>query len=120
MSNTTICAPKTPLVQGLVHIQETDTQFNAQVPLPGFPKEAVTLLLEGSLLKVSAVRSTQVTSIDLDAPPVNKEVKGSARLLVPATANKELITATYSDGLLQITIPKKDEFILKTRKIEIL
>lgn len=120
MSNTPIYTSKSSAVQGFVTIQEQDTQFNAQVPLPGFPKEGVIVLLDGNTLKVRATRTISVPNSDLNTPSTDKEINGSAYLWIPTTVNKELITATYSDGLLQITMPKKEEFILKTRSIEIL
>lgn len=101
------------LVRGHVFLKEEDTQFLARIPFPGFPKESISVLLDGEFLKVSALTTPVKNELDLNAP-TPEPLAGSAAIKIPPQVNKDLITSSYTEGLLTIILPKKE-----ARQIEI-
>ena len=98
-----------------------DDRYELELALPGFSKEDIDIEIDNELLKISAREKD-----------VDKEVKLNYRLrefnytgfnksfTLPDSADGQKIKANFHDGILFVTIPKKEEAIPQpSRKINI-
>lgn len=102
-----------------VNIKDRPTKIEIIAAVPGLKKEDIDITIDDDILCISA--SSQTTKYD-EADYVQRELHKSSfkrSWKLSDNLNKEDITAHSEDGLLYITIPKKDEDIKTKRKIEI-
>ena len=87
--------------------------------LPGVTKDNLNVTLEKGVLTISAKRETHTETVDGNVY-LQECVSGNFRrsLRVPSDINGEDIKATLKDGVLQLTLVRKEE--AKPRKIEII
>jgi HSP20 family protein len=94
------CGCRTP-----VHdVIENDTSYVIQVTLPGIKKEDTSLDIEKDMLIVKAERKE-----NKDWKYNRKEIfygKYERSFLLPDDADRDNIDATFTDGILSITVPK--------------
>lgn len=101
-----------------VNIKEDENNYFIELAAPGLNKEDFKLHVESDVLTVSAERKTE--NEQKEENYTRKEFsytsfKRSFRL--PKTAEGESIQANYKDGVVYITVPKKE--VAKTREIVI-
>jgi HSP20 family protein len=101
-----------------VNVLETADNFKIEVAAPGFDKSDFNVTTEKDVLTIAAKKE------------LNKEVDGTLRrkefsynefkrtFRLPETLNAEAIEATYTNGILTVTLPKVVE-VPSTKKIEI-
>lgn len=109
-------ATRTPAV----NIAETENEFEVELAVPGLKKEDFKINLEKNVLTVSAEKK---------AEEVNDNKKFSKReysyssftrsFTLPQSADQNKIEADYTDGILKLTIAKKEEAKIVTREITI-
>ena len=93
-----------------VNISETTEGFVMAVAVPGLNKEDIKVKLENHLLTVSADKQNENTEENKLFSRIEfsfQKFERSFRL--PKTVNQEGITATYSDGILTLRLPKMEE-----------
>jgi HSP20 family protein len=102
------------------NISETDKEYKIELVTPGFKKEEIKVNLENETLTISAENKTEkeekskrYTRKEFSYGTFNRS------FLIPKAANGEKTVAKYEDGLLKLTIPKKEEAINKATKKEI-
>ena len=91
--------------------QDQDNYY-LQVDLPGVRREDVTLKIEADELTVTAVRNL----------PENGEMRSytfNRSFVVPADVDSEKISAEQKDGVLSVTLPKKEESKPRTISINV-
>ena len=101
-----------------VDVHETEDSVLIEADLPGIKPENVEIDVEGDVLTLSGERKTE------------REEKGEGyhrsertfgrferRFALPETVDREKIGAGYKDGVLTITLPKREA--VKPRKIEV-
>lgn len=101
----------------VLDVSETDAAFHISVDLPGVKAEDVELEVHDGKLKISGSRvsSKQDTSDEADAPKVNyhrvERNFGSFTRVValPKDVDTDKIDASYTDGVLEISIPKVEK-----------
>ncbi len=103
-----------------VNIAETENDFEVELAVPGLKKEDFKINLEKNVLTVSAEK---------EAEEVNENKKFSKReysyssftrsFTLPQSADQNKIEADYTDGILKLTIAKKEEAKVVTREITI-
>ena len=103
-----------------VNIAETENEFEVELAVPGLKKEDFKINLEKNVLTVSAEKK---------AEEVNDNKKYSKReysyssftrsFTLPQSADQNKIEADYTDGILKLTIAKKEEAKIVTREITI-
>jgi len=107
-----------------VNIQEKNTNFVVQLAVPGLKKENFNIEVEDDILKISA----EVTSEDKESRTesntefTRKEFNYSnfkRSFTLPENINVEDVNATYNNGVLEITLPKKEEEKALKRMVEI-
>ena len=102
------------------NISETDKEYKIELVTPGFKKEEIKVDLENETLTISA--ETKNEKEEKGKRYTRKEFSYGTfnrSFLLPKAANGEKIIAKYEDGLLKLTIPKKEEAINKLAKKEI-
>ncbi|TAE75183.1 MAG: Hsp20/alpha crystallin family protein [Bacteroidetes bacterium] len=95
-----------------VNVKENSNQFLIEVVAPGFKKEDFQIQLENNLLTISAEIKTEGETKNEDEKYTRKEFhlhnfKRSFNL--PKSADTENINANYNNGILEISITKKEE-----------
>ena len=105
-----------------VNIQENLTNFVIELAVPGFKKENIAIEVEENILKVSSEITSKTESEDTESKFTRKEFNFrnfSRSFTLPETVDVENIVASYEDGILGITIPKKEEEKALKRMVEI-
>jgi HSP20 family protein len=103
-----------------VNINETDKEFELELAAPGLKKSDFKVNIDRNVLTVSTEKKEE------------KEEKGknftrkefsyhsfSRSFTLPESVNQEKIDAKYTDGVLKLVLPKKDEVIPKSKEIKI-
>jgi HSP20 family protein len=100
-----------------VNIIESKDDFQLEVAAPGLKKEDFQINLQNNKLTVSVEK--KVESEGSSPKYSRKEFSYShfqRSFSLPQTINNEGIEATYTDGILKIAIPKKEEAKIKEPK----
>jgi len=100
-----------------VNVIEGKEDFRIEVAAPGLDKSDFRIELDHNVLTVSSEKEQK--SEDQDEHFMRKEfnyLNFSRSFSLPDIANTEQISASHKDGILTITIPKKDEAKVKPAK----
>ena len=105
-----------------VNIRENDNEFKVEVAAPGFDKKDFRLELDHDVLTVSSEK--RIENETKEDEHFNKREFSyqsfTRSFTLPNTVDGEHIDATYDKGILQISIPKREESKQKpSRMIEI-
>ena len=100
-------------------IRETKDSFILEADLPGFKKEDISLELDGDYLTVSAEQKSENEEKNGEYVRRERRCGSFSRTFDVSSAKAEAITAAYENGVLTVTLPKKDEEVITTRKIDI-
>jgi HSP20 family protein len=93
-----------------VNIKETEKDFSIEFAAPGFNKTDFKINIETSLLTISAVKKEEKN--EENSRFTRKEFaynSFSRSFTLPQSVNTEHIDANYTDGILKLLIPKKEE-----------
>ena len=97
----------TPLIEPSVDVYETEEAVVVVVEIPGISEEEVEIMVDGRRLVLSGERKPGAaeqkrlySQMEICHGPFQRE------LLLPAEVNAEEARAGYSQGLLQIVLPK--------------
>lgn len=93
-----------------VDLYEDDKNFYARIELPGVDKDAINLELENGALTCSGSYSEKTKD-------GKAEYSFQRSILVPDEATQDQITANHKDGILTVTLPKKE--VVKPRQIKV-
>lgn len=101
-----------------VDIAESESEFEISAQLPGLKKDAISIDLENGRLTISGERKFENEEEGKNYHRVETSYGSFSRsFYLPDSINEESINATYTDGVLNITIQKQEEKI--KRQIEI-
>ena len=102
-------------------IRDNGESYLLEAELPGFKKEEITVNIEGDTLTIRAERSESTEEKDGKGNFVKRERSyGSFSRSFDMTGIRvEDISAAYEDGILKLTLPKKQETLPTSRKLEI-
>jgi HSP20 family protein len=99
-------------------VEETDKDYRLTFELPGMDKKNIKVTVEDQMLTVSGER--KVRSEDKNDGYLRTEIQSgsfSRSFTLPATVDRQNITADYKDGLLVVTLSKVEE--AKPKQIEV-
>lgn len=105
-----------------VNIAENENEFHIELAAPGLKKEDFKINLEKDLLSVSAEIKAENSELDESKKYNRLEYNYSSFLrtfTLPETADHAKITAAYKDGILYISVAKKEEAKIQSREIVI-
>ena len=100
-------------------IREHDTGYELDVDLPGFKKDEISLELENGYLTVSAAKGLDKDEQDKKGKYIRKERYAGAMqrsFYVGDAVTEEDVKAKFEDGILKLSIPKKDAKEVETKK----
>lgn len=100
-------------------VKETETGFEVDVDLPGFKKDEITLDLENGYLTVGASKALDEEHKNAKGRLIRQErYSGSMQrsFYVGEFVTEEEISAKFEDGVLRLTVPKKDAPKLPEKK----
>jgi HSP20 family protein len=102
-----------------VNIKEIKDDFIVEVAAPGMSKDDFKIELDNSLLVISSEKEEKNEEIK-DREFTRKEFSYQSfrrSFTLPETVQEDKIEASYKDGLLQITLPKKEEAKEKPKRL---
>ena len=100
-------------------VLDTGDAFKLECELPGFKKEDIKLDVENDCLTISAERKAE-TKDEKENYVKRERVYGSfTRCFDVSGINVDGIEASYTDGMLNVTLPKKAAEIPASRRLEI-
>ena len=92
-------------------IRETDSSYELDVDLPGFKKDEINVQLKDGYLTLTAAKGLDKDSQDKKGNYIRKERYAgtmSRSFYVGEAVNEEDVHAKYEDGILKISVPKKE------------
>lgn len=103
-----------------VNIMETKDNFMIEVAAPGMKRDDFKITLDNNMLIISS--ETEENSEEKDEDYTRKEFYYSSfqrSFTLPQSVIADKISAKYSDGILNITVPKTEEAKKKVKEIQI-
>ena len=100
-------------------VKETDTGYEVDIDLPGFKKDEITVDLENGYLTISAAKGLDKDEEDKKGKYIRKErYAGTMQrsFYVGDAITHEDIKAKFENGILSLTIPKKDAKAVEAKK----
>lgn len=102
-----------------IDISETDKQYMIDVEVPGMKKEDIDLNVENNTLTISGERKFEKEEDDKHYHRVESHYGTFSRsFTLPDNVNTDSINATYSNGILNITVDKSEQQMKKQIKIK--
>jgi len=95
-------------------IYETDSGYMIAMDLPGIDREALKIDIDDNRLVVKGTRAVAESRASRTERPRGKFLRTYS---VPASVDQGKIAAEYKDGVLQISLPKRNE--QKPKRIDI-
>ena len=100
------------------NIVEADDHFDIQLAVPGKKKSDFTIEFEESILTISSETETKYT--EKEGTFTRKEFGCNSfkrSFSVPETVSADKISASYKDGILMVSLPKKTEALPQPKKL---
>ena len=100
-------------------IREHDTGYELDIDLPGFKKDEIKAELENGYLTISATKGASNDEQDKKGKYIRRErYAGTMQrsFYVGEDVTQEDIKAKFEDGILKLSIPKKDAQAVETKK----
>jgi HSP20 family protein len=105
-----------------VNIAETENEFHVELATPGLKKDDFKINVEKDQLTISTDKKAEAAE-EVDAKKYNrKEFNYNAftrTFTLPESADQANIQAEYTDGILFVTIAKKEEAKIQVREISV-
>lgn len=98
-----------PMLSPAVNISEGDKEYTMTVAAPGLKKEDFNIDVDDTMLTISA--KTEEKKEEKDKNYTRKEYNYSSfsrSFTLPEEVKKDAIDASYTDGVLTLTLPKKE------------
>ena len=92
-------------------VKETDGTYEVDIDLPGFKKDEISAKLENGYLTVSAAKGLDKDEKDKKGKYIRRERYAGAMsrsFYVGDSVTQDEIKARYEDGILKLSVPKKD------------
>ena len=99
-------------------VKETDAGYEVDIDLPGFKKDEISAKLDDGYLTISASKGLDKDEKNKEGKYIRKERYAGAMsrsFYVGGDVTEEDIKAKYEDGILRLSIPKKEARQSRTR-----
>ena len=100
-------------------VKETDTGYEVDIDLPGFKKDEINAQLDNGYLTISAAKGLDKDEKDKKGKYIRKERYAGAMsrsFYVGEGVTQEDIKAKYEDGILRISVAKKEANAVENKK----
>ena len=102
-----------------VDVFENDNEVVFKAELPGMNAKDIDVKLENNILTLKGERRFEKETKEENYHRIEREYGTFSRsFALPTAVNGEKVTAEYKDGVLKVTLPKKEEIKSKPIKIE--
>ncbi len=102
------------------NISETPDEYHIELAAPGLKKDDFKINIDHQVLNISVEQRSETTE---NSKKYNKREYSYSSFVrsftLPDSADDSRIEASYTDGVLKINVPKKEEAKSVTRQIEI-
>jgi HSP20 family protein len=103
-----------------VNIIESENGFDIELAVPGLKKEDFKINIEKNLLTVSAEVKKEGAAVAKNYSKKEFSFNSFSRsFTLPETVDQNNIEAAYTDGILKLSIAKKEEAKLQPREISV-
>lgn len=100
-----------------VNIKETDVEFNVELAAPGFKKADLKVDIDNNVLTISAEKKEEKSEEGKRFTRKEFSYNSFSRsFTLPSSVEGDKIDAKYTDGILKLVIPKKEEAKAKSKK----
>lgn len=92
-------------------VRETDNSYELDIDLPGFKKDEIKVELDNGYLSISASKGLDKNEENKDGKYIRRERYAGAMnrtFYVGDNLTQQDIQAKFEDGILKISVPKKD------------
>lgn len=103
-----------------VNIKETNTNFGIELAAPGKTKEDFNIEIDHNVLTISSEEKTEKEENDNQGKYTRREFSYSSfrrAFTLPESVNADSINATYENGVLHVTLPKREEALPKPKRM---
>ena len=103
-----------------VNISETENEFHIELAAPGLKKEDFKINLDKNVLSVSADK--KVENVEEGKKFSKREYNYTSftrSFTLPESVDHSKIEAGYTDGILKLTVAKREEAKIQTREIAV-
>ena len=100
-------------------VKETDTGYEVDIDLPGFKKDEINAQIDNGYLTISAAKGLDKDEKDKKGKYIRKERYAGAMsrsFYVGEGVTQEDIKAKYEDGILRLSVPKKEAKAVENKK----
>jgi HSP20 family protein len=103
-----------------VDIYETDKEIVLKAELPEMQEKDISIKVEDNVLSVSGERKMEKEVKEENYHRIERSYGSFSRsFTLPQTVDRDTIKASYKDGVLKVTLPKKEEVKPKQIKIDV-
>ena len=103
-----------------VNIRETDKSYFLDVAVPGTKKENIEISVDGDQLIISSLVSSESKEVDENYRRREFNYSSFKRSYhLPENTDKEGIVAKHENGILEVSLPKKETVETKGKTIQI-
>lgn len=108
-------------IQPDVNVKETDKSYELELAAPGMKKDDFNIEVEDGQLKLSAEQKEEHEEKE-NGKYLRREFQYTSferSFMLPENVNADKIKAKYTDGVLNVTVPKEKPTPTQPRRIEI-
>jgi HSP20 family protein len=111
-----------PFMTGLsempsANLRETNNEYIVELSVPGMNKGDFNVDIQDGVLTVSSEKEEESKNDDKDYKRREFSYSSFSRsFTLPENANEERVEAKYTDGILEVKIPKKETTVSKPKK----
>ena len=103
-----------------VNMKEDDTHFEIELAAPGKIKADFSIEIDHQVLTISSENKSETEEKDAKGNYTRREFSYSSfrrSFTLPESVNSESIKAVYENGILNVTLPKKEEALPKPKRL---
>jgi len=100
-----------------VNIQENNTEFIVDVAAPGYQKNDFNVEVDRNQLVISA--KSEISNDETNDHYTKREFSSSSfqrSFTLPETVKEDKIAANYENGILKLSIPKREEAVIQPKR----
>ncbi|MDH5511487.1 MAG: Hsp20/alpha crystallin family protein [Nitrospinota bacterium] len=98
-------------------VSQTETEYKVRLEAPGMTKEEIKIELENGVLTISGEKTVKEEQKEEKCYRVERRYGAFTRSLKFTDVDPEKVTASYRDGVLELTVTKTEQ--AKPKKIDI-
>jgi len=102
-----------------VDVKENENEYVLEAELPGIKKEDLNLQIDDDRLTISVQKNEQTEEEKDNYIRRERSYSSMTRSFSIANVDSENVNAKYENGVLFVTLPKKQQKVIKGKQIEI-